>query len=239
MTCVVISQPMYFPWVGFFEQMRLADVYVWLDDVQFSKGSFTNRVQVLLDGRQVWMTIPLLAKTNRDICDLVPKDAAWKASHRDLLSQSFKGKPFLADALAAFDGAMVDERVVDVLIASAQACAEPLGARPALQVRSSGLGIDGRGSQRVLDIVRHFGGSRYLTGHGAARYLDITLFEATGVAVEFMDYQVRPWPQSAETFTPYVTALDLIASVGDAAPDHLDPQTIHWRDFVQKPTEVR
>lgn len=37
---------MFFPWVGFLEQLKLVDVYVFYDDVQFSKGSFTNRVQV-------------------------------------------------------------------------------------------------------------------------------------------------------------------------------------------------
>ena len=40
MKTVVISQPMYFPWVGMLEQMRLADVFVHLDDAQFSKGGF-------------------------------------------------------------------------------------------------------------------------------------------------------------------------------------------------------
>ncbi|NBX37756.1 MAG: hypothetical protein EBR10_11170, partial [Planctomycetes bacterium] len=42
---IVISQSMYFPWVGFLEQMSLADIFVVYDDVQFSKGSFTSRVQ--------------------------------------------------------------------------------------------------------------------------------------------------------------------------------------------------
>ena len=40
---VVISQPMYFPWVGFLSQISMASTIIWLDDVQFSKGSFTNR----------------------------------------------------------------------------------------------------------------------------------------------------------------------------------------------------
>ena len=43
---VVISQPMLFPWVGMLEQIMLADVFVHYADVQFSKGSFTNRVQI-------------------------------------------------------------------------------------------------------------------------------------------------------------------------------------------------
>ncbi len=56
---VVISQPMLFPWAGMFEQIRLADVYVHYPDVQFSKGSFTNRVQVKTAGGSRWLTLPL------------------------------------------------------------------------------------------------------------------------------------------------------------------------------------
>ena len=43
---IVISQPMYFPWMGFFQQIAIADVFIFYSDVQFSKGSFTNRVQI-------------------------------------------------------------------------------------------------------------------------------------------------------------------------------------------------
>lgn len=43
---VVISQSMFFPGWVLLEQLKLADLYVFYDDVQFSKGSFTNRVQV-------------------------------------------------------------------------------------------------------------------------------------------------------------------------------------------------
>ena len=56
---VVISQSMFFPWVGFLEQLKLADVYVFYDDVQFSKGGFTNRAQVKANDGVKWMTVPL------------------------------------------------------------------------------------------------------------------------------------------------------------------------------------
>ena len=61
MTRVVISQSMLFPWVGLLEQMRLADVFVHYDDVQFSKGSFVNRVQVKTPDGVRWMTFEAIA----------------------------------------------------------------------------------------------------------------------------------------------------------------------------------
>ena len=59
MTTVVVSQPMLFPWVGLFEQIRLADVFVYYDDVAFSKGSFFNRVQIKTSRGSKWLTVPL------------------------------------------------------------------------------------------------------------------------------------------------------------------------------------
>ena len=57
---VVISQPMFFPWVGIFEQIRLADIFVHFDDVQLPWGSsFINRVQIKTKDGIKWLTIPI------------------------------------------------------------------------------------------------------------------------------------------------------------------------------------
>ena len=98
---VVISQSMYFPWVGMLEQIRLADAFIHYDDVQFSKGSFSNRVQVKLPGGMSWMTVPLrdhrLGQTIDEV-RLQPTEA-WRGRHLALLEQSFDGAPHAADAL--------------------------------------------------------------------------------------------------------------------------------------------
>jgi hypothetical protein len=234
MTTVVISQPMYFPWPGFFAQMRLADIYVWLDDAQFSKGSFTNRVQVRLGARRTWMTIPLRGKTNCTIESLAASDESWRGAHRDLMRQSLKGQPYAREALSVFDKALGAQSIADVLIASAEGCARVLDALPAKTVRSSALQTEGASWERVLRMVKDLGGDHYITGHGAANYLDHAAFERQGIAVEYMDYKMHPWPQDGGDFTPYVTSLDLIAAVGGAASAHLQPATLEWREFLAR-----
>ena len=42
-----IHQPNYMPWLGFFAKIIRADVFVVMDNVQFPKNSWTNRVQVV------------------------------------------------------------------------------------------------------------------------------------------------------------------------------------------------
>ena len=56
---IVGSQPMFLPWIGFFEQIKLADVFVHDDEVELSRPSFTTRVQVKTDRGSAWLSEPI------------------------------------------------------------------------------------------------------------------------------------------------------------------------------------
>ena len=224
---------MYFPWAGFIGQMARADVFIWLDDAQFSKGSFTNRVQVKTNAGRTWMTVPLVGKgTFEEIRELRATDVTWKVGHRDLLRQQLRDAAFLDMALDVFDEAVAHDRLVDVLIDSATVMAKALGIKPATVLRSSEMNVRTTSTQRVIDLVQAVGGDLYLTGHGASRYLDHDLFEQVGINVEYMTYDITPWPQHHRAFTPYVTGLDPLANIGSAAGAYCGGQSIDWREFM-------
>jgi hypothetical protein len=233
MTTVVISQPMYFPWCGFMAQMALADVFIWLDDVQYSKGSFTNRIQVKLSGGPKWMTVPLEGTGSFQLIrNLVAKGPEWIDSHRQMLIQSFNSSRSSASAIEIFDSAVsIPGTLSEKLIVGAEALALAMGCLPRRLLRSSSLRVDGRSSERVLRLVKAVGGDHYLTGHGAFAYLDHGMLNSAGIAVSYMDYKALPWPQAHGDFTPYVTGLDLLAAVGDSAGNHLQPASVDWRTF--------
>ena len=46
------------PWIGCFYKMAVADKFVYLDNVPYSKGSYTNRVQIKTQGGPRWLTVP-------------------------------------------------------------------------------------------------------------------------------------------------------------------------------------
>lgn len=235
MTTVVISQPMYFPWPGFLGQLSLADIVVWLDDVQFSKGSFTNRIQVRLPAGMSWMSIPLERGGSKTLIrDLVAAKPDWLVGHKSTLKQSFQNAPYAASALACANQLSDQSSLCDTLIDSSTRLAKAFGISPSMCLRSSSMTTDTTGSNRVLSIVKMLSGTRYITGHGAQNYLDHTAFEAENVEVEYMQYQVKPWAQQGHEFTPYVTGLDLLATVGPKLGCvHLNPTTTHWKKFVR------
>ena len=58
MTNVMIRQPGYLPNIGFFKKIQSSDIFVFLDDVQFSKDSFDNRNQIKSNSGTEWITVP-------------------------------------------------------------------------------------------------------------------------------------------------------------------------------------
>ena len=238
MHTVVISQPFFFPWVGLFEQWRLADSFVHYDDVQFSKGSFCNRVQIKTARGMRWLTVPLQRwHLGQCIHDLVPDDRQpWRQRHRQLLHEAWEAAPFRQDAEAVVEAVYAAEypNLAALAIASLESIADYFALeRPARHV-SSQLHVPGRNSDRVLEIVRHLQGTRYVTGHGARNYLNHLSFEAHGIVVEYMDYQKRPYTQLHGPFTPYVSALDLIANLGPQGAEFIRSPTIGWRAFLAR-----
>ena len=83
----------------------------------------------------------------------------------------------------------------------------------------------------MLAICRALGATRYVSGHGGLDYLDHEAFEAAGIAVEYMDYDLSPYPQLHGAFEPYVTALDTLANLGPAAGQHVNARTVPWREM--------
>jgi len=235
MTRIVISQPMFFPWVGLFEQIRLADTYVHYDDVQFSKGSFTNRVQIKTSRGVRWLSLPVRVHLGESINQVQLAEEDWRKGHLSFLEQAFEGAPHAVDALdlVARVYGQNHQKLDEVVMASMEAVIAYFDLAPGQKVlRSSQMGIDGSGWARVLAVVKRLEGDVYVTGHGARNYLDHEAFEREGVSVEYLDYQKLPYAQLHGEFTPYVSILDLIANVGTAGREVISSGTKPWRTFL-------
>ena len=235
---VVISQSMLFPWVGLLEQVRLADVFVHYDDVQFSKGSFVNRVQIKTSEGMRWMTVPLEGlQLGQRINEVrVAADNGWKARHLGMLERSFKGAPHAQDALELVREVYAEDH--PHLGALARASLLALCKYLALDnstrfIDVESMNLPGHSSDRVLQVVKAVGGDNYVTGHGAANYLDHVGFASQGVTVRYMDYQKRAYPQFHGPLTPHVSGLDLVAHCGRAGKEVLTSGTVDWPAFLQ------
>ena len=234
---IVISQPMYFPWVGMFEQIALADAYVHYSDVQFSKGSFSNRVQIKTVTGSKWLTIPLgefkLGQLINQV--LINNQSDWREQHRRLLTENYHQSPYFNDMMNIVNTVLSNDSKTISEISEASIASVCDYYRLNLQCKflhSSKFDKTSSGSQRVLDIVREIGGTEYITGHGAKNYLDHKSFEQEGIRISYINYLKKPYKQLHGTFTPFVTILDLIANLGPEGRSFICSGTVSWKDFL-------
>jgi hypothetical protein len=234
---VVISQSMLFPWTGMLAQVQLADVFVHYDDVQFSKGSFVNRVQIKTPKGPRWMTVPVrelaLGQAIEDV--KIHPMQEWTPKHFSLLEASLGNAPHYAEALELVRNVYSHAHgsIGSVARASLLALCDYFGLSKDTQfIDIKELKIGGRNSDRVLAIVRELGGDEYITGHGARHYLQHEAFEDAGVRVSYMNYECEPYPQLYGDFTPYVSSLDLAANCGKYGSEFIKSNAIPWREFL-------
>ena len=236
MKTVVISQPMYFPWVGMLEQMRLADVFVHLDDAQFSKGGFFNRVQLKTAAGTPWFTVPLAEnKLGQLLNEIRMAEHDWRRKQLATLKQTYAAAPHVEEMLGLVESVFKNEHesLAALSAASVEMLVEFFEITPKEIQWSSAMGVEGTGSARVLAVCEALGAERYVTGHGAREYLNHESFEAAGIRVEYLDYQKREYPQLHGAFTPFVSALDLAANCGRAGREVIDSDTIYWKNFAR------
>ena len=237
MKTVVIMQPQLFPWRGLFEQIRLADEFVHLDDAQFQKGGFTNRVQIKTASGPAWLTVPVLRSGSLpriDECE-IDYTSSWRERHVRTLAHAYARASHAAAMRRIVEDvyAVRPRTIAELDIAGIERCASELALRPRFS-RASSTPVAGAKTERVLALLESRGASRYVTGLGARAYLDVELLAGHGIAVEVMEYRRTPYPQLHGAFDPHVSVLDLIANLGPEAASRLDSSAVPWADAHER-----
>jgi hypothetical protein len=224
---VAIHQPIYFPWLGYFYKIALADVFVFLDDAQFCKNRFDNRNRIAGQRGTQWLTVPVRHPLGQAINETCFADPRWARKHLGTIRAVYGRSPGFAacfPVLSVLFDASRWKNLAEFNMAAAQQVCRLLGL-PVPTVCSSALRIDGTGGPRLAEIVRAVGGDTYLSGQGGANYQTPEDFELLGVQLEYLKYpEFRCWEHSARTGQsqpkedqPPLSVLDFLFTFGKEA----------------------
>lgn len=208
---------MYFPWLGQLNQALLADAFVFYSDVQFSRG-FINRVQVIINGRQQFITVPTIGSKRSLIKDLkIDETTNWRNKHLLKLKDSFTESKYCSRTLEIFKEIVYADHknLADLSSASVKnLCKLTFPDRCPKFYDSRDFPRDLKSTASLIYICKELGATKYLTGHGASKYISVNEFENNGIELEFIDYDVGVYNQfGGEYITPYVTVLDAISHI--------------------------
>jgi hypothetical protein len=225
---VVILQPSYIPWRGYFGQIRKADLFIFYDDVQYDKHGWRNRNQIKTAQGKQWLTIPVHSK---GVTEGVPiKDVRidwskpWTKNHLKALTFAYNKAPYFKEYRPLLESFYTrrDDCLADFTIETTIALSRELGIASTRFLRSSGFpGINGVKTERLIQILKQVGAEHYISGPSAREYIEQEKFDEARITLEYMEYNYPEYPQLYPPFDPYVAILDLLFMAGRKASHYL------------------
>ena len=218
---VSIMQPTYLPWIGYFDLIAKADLFVFLDDVQFARRSWQQRNRILINGKEKLLTIPIHKKGKRDqlIKDVIIDDTQkWRTQHFKTLELAYRNAPYSKRVLELMEQVIfspiknlseLNQRIIKAL-------SRELGLKTPFQ-RSSDLETMGNSSLKLLEICSSLNATKYLSASGSRDYIEKEgFFIQSNILVDYQTFIPTPYKQvGSKCFIPSLSAIDFLCNVKD------------------------
>jgi hypothetical protein len=210
-----VHQPNFFPWAGFFDKIRRADVFVFLDAVDYPKsgsgmGSWVNRALIDIQGRPAWFGCPVRRRPGPQPIREVEIDDAqpWRRRLLRTLELNYRHAPGFGRAIRLLQPLIEFPAATLAQFNEHAICriAGELGLDRRF-VRQSQLPVAGRGTGLLVEIVKAVGATCYLAGGGAGGYQRDALFAANGIALMYQNFTPTPYREPAR-FLPGLSVID-------------------------------
>jgi hypothetical protein len=219
---VAIHQPNFFPWLGYFNKIAAADVFLVMDNVQFSKtgGTWLNRVRLLVGGEPRWATMPVVRSYHgtRLVREMKIDNAGpWRAKLLKTVEASYRRAPHFAEVFPLVERLVRNptDDLTSYNLSAITALVEALGLDSSKLRLGSALGAEGAATDLLVSMVEAAGGAAYLCGGGAGGYQEDEKFAARGLKLVYQDFAHPTYPQAnAGEFVPGLSVIDALMNCG-------------------------
>jgi hypothetical protein len=220
MTVVAIHQPNFLPWLGYFYKLARADIFVFLDSVQYTKNSFINRSRIKTQAGAHWLTVPVWtsAKFGQTIDQVqtVP-DTDWRRKHLHALKSHYGRAPHFREVFDVlhiqYSAIGARTSLADFNISMIRAISSYLGLEPKL-IRARDLVAEGNSTELLVNICRELKADCYLAGAGAPKYQEDEQFASAGIRVDYSKFRIKPYEQLWGPFLGGLSVVDALMNCG-------------------------
>lgn len=188
---VSIHQPNYLPWIGYFYKICMADVFIFLNDVQFTKGDYINRVKIYSpQNQEQWLTIPISVKMHTKI-DNVMIDNQWQLSHLKTIKQVYCKCKYFESIFNDIESILFKERqsLSSLNIALIKYILNQFNINTKLYLSSELCSQELSSDDRLIELTKNVNGTQYLSGSGGFKYQSIDKFKINKIDV--LSYKIK------------------------------------------------
>ena len=210
-----------------------ADIFVYLDTVQFSKNGVQNRNQIKTAQGAQWLSLPVRHEFGQSILDARIADTKAKRKHWKTLAANYARTPGFEMWKEELEALLKEptDSLCETAIASTEWMLEKLNVKTR-RVRASEIPERrGEASELVASLCAALGADFYLTGTGALQYMRAEDFEQAGCEILVQEWTPFEYEQAHSQrvgFVPDLSTLDLLLNCPDKAAQ-LISEAGDWR----------
>ncbi len=223
---VAIVQSNYIPWRGYFDLMNQVDEFILFDNMQYTRRDWRNRNIIKSPTGSRWLTIPVEVKGKyfQEIKDTIISDRAWNRNHWKTIVHCYSQARHFSLYREMFEDLYLNTNEMHLSRINyrfLKTICRLLGINTKI-TWSMDYQLTGDKTERLVNLCKQAGGTKYLSGSAAKAYLEEDLFAQEGISVEYMDYSgYREHAQLYPPFQPQVSVIDLIFNEGPNATDYM------------------
>lgn len=231
---VAAHQPQYLPWLGYFDKICRADIFVLLDNVQFKKNEWQNRNKIKTANGWQWLTVPVKYKFPQLINEVeINNKDRWQHRQRQALISNYR-KAACWSFLEEFFEEVFNTNwqfISQLNIHVVKRLVDMLGIKTSLHVASELGEFSEDPDDRLIALTKHFDADTYLAGGGGREYMDMEKYTESGIRVAFQEYEHPVYNQLFGDFEPFMSVVDLVYNYGEKSLEVLrgdNENTRHW-----------
>lgn len=217
---VSIHQPLYLPYFGLFQKIYESDVFVFLDDVQYSNDNWQDYNVIKTPQGITRIRIPVDGKFGDRICDIRTKDElGWKKKHLKTIEYNYKRAPHFHEVVGVVFPLIREEyqSLSELNEAVITGIVHRLHIKTRI-LRSSEICAEGKKEERVINICKQVGATTYLSGTGASVYQEKRDFERAGLKLRYITLKKPEYRQLWGSNADGLSFLDYLMNVGFVLP---------------------
>ena len=207
-------QPYFFPYIGYFQLIAAADMFIVYDNIKYTKKGWISRNRMLQNGRDVMFSLPLRSDSDYlDVCERVLSEEF----NRDKLLNQFKGAyrraPYFALTFPLLEQIVryEDTNLFRFLHHSIIKICEHLGIATEIRI-SSDIAIDHdlKSQDKVIALCKAVGATTYVNTIGGVELYSKETFLEKGIDLKFIRSLPFEYPQLGNEFVPWLSIIDVM-----------------------------
>lgn len=211
---LAIMQPYFFPYIGYFQLIAAADLFIVYDNIKYTKKGWINRNRMLLNGKDVPFSLSL--KGASDALDICERELASDFEPDKLLNQlkgAYRRAPYFLQTFPLIEQ-VVKHKERDLFLflhnSIVQTCAH-MGIGTEVRV-ASGVPIDHtlRNQDKVIALCEAVGAKTYVNAIGGQDLYSREAFGARGIDLKFIRSKLFEYPQFGSAFVPWLSIIDVM-----------------------------